>query len=46
MLNRAASRAPMVTTGRMNERDHPNIVEVPVPSSGFRETSFQFDAFP
>ena len=33
------------TTGRMNEREYPNIVELPVPLGGFRDTSFAIDAF-
>ena len=33
------------TTGRMNERYYPNIVELPVPFGGFRDTSIAIDAF-
>ncbi len=33
------------TTGRMNERNYPNMVELPVPFGGFRDTSFAIDAF-
>ena len=33
------------TTGRMNERNYPNIVELPLPFGGLRETSFAIDAF-
>jgi hypothetical protein len=32
-------------TGRMNERDFPHIVELPVPRGGFRDISFSIDAF-
>ena len=32
-------------TGRINERDYPHIVELPVPSGGFRDTSFAILAF-
>jgi hypothetical protein len=33
------------TTGRINERDYPNIVELPVPSDGFRDKSVAMVAF-
>jgi hypothetical protein len=33
------------TTSRMNERDFPQIVELPVLPGGFRDTSFAIDAF-
>jgi hypothetical protein len=32
-------------TGRMNERDYPHIVEVPLPSGGFRSQSDDMLAF-
>jgi hypothetical protein len=32
-------------TGKVNERDYPNMVELPVPSGGFRETSVGIVAF-
>jgi hypothetical protein len=33
------------TTGRINERDYPRIVELPVPRGGFRDTSFAIATF-
>jgi hypothetical protein len=33
------------TTSRINERDYPNIVELPVPSDGFRDKSVAMIAF-
>ena len=36
---RTMTRRKGETTGRINERDYPNIVELPVPSDGFRDQS-------
>jgi hypothetical protein len=33
------------TTGRINERDYPHIVELPVPQGGFRDTSLAIEGF-
>jgi hypothetical protein len=33
------------STGRINERDYPHMVELPVPRDGFRDTSAAIVAF-
>jgi hypothetical protein len=33
------------TTGRINERDYPHMVELPVPHGGFGDTSWTIEGF-
>ena len=44
-VKRKNDRRKGETTGRMNERNYPHIVELPVPFGGFRETGFAIVAF-
>jgi hypothetical protein len=37
------SRRKGEATSKMNERDFPHIVELPVPRGGFREKSFELE---
>ncbi len=39
------SRRKSEIPGHMNERDFPHVVELELPSGGFRSHSFEFDAF-
>jgi quercetin dioxygenase-like cupin family protein len=39
------SRRKLEITGHMNERDFPHIVELELPPGGFRNQSFEFNAF-
>jgi hypothetical protein len=39
------SRRKSEITGHMNERDFPHLVEVALPAGGFRDRSFEFNAF-
>jgi hypothetical protein len=39
------NRRKGVTTGSMNERDFPHLIELPVPPRGFQGQDVDFDAF-
>ena len=39
------SRRKGESTGRINERDYPHHVELPLPSGGFRDRSAEIDRF-